>query len=134
MPVKNLRAENGLGIITECSGILRGDEFIDAIRERYTPADILQKIRYYITDHTDVEHFEMSTDDIVKLTEITVAASKINPNICLASVVPSDLGFGLVRMWHGYAYDLAWPSRMCRSRDEAIKWIREKCGLHFEQA
>jgi len=128
MPVENITADNGSGIITRCSGVLGADEFIRAIGERYTPDSVLQKVCYYITDHTGVVQFDMTTDDIIRLTEITTAASKSNPRIFLASVVPSDSSFGLVRMWHGYAYELAWQSRLCRSREEAEQWLREKLG------
>jgi hypothetical protein len=84
-------------------------------------------VRYIVTDHTAVERFEMDTDDIVELTRITTAASQRNPNIYLASVVPANLAFGIVRMWQGYAEErLAWEMRMCRSRSEAEDWLRKR--------
>jgi hypothetical protein len=131
MPVENIRTDNGLGVITRCSGELATDEFTEAIRQRYTPDDALQKIRYFITDHTEVTQFQLSTHDIVALTKITVAASRKNPAIRLASVVPTDLGYGLVRMWHGYAYELAWKSRLCRTRAEAEQWLREEVDANL---
>lgn len=126
MPVENISVDNGQGIITQCSGVLGAQEFITAISERYKPDEALRKIRYYITDHTGVEQFELSTEDIIELTKITTAASRKNPLVYLASVVPSRVSFGLVRMWHGYAYELAWPTRLCRSREEAEQWLREE--------
>jgi len=134
VPVENITTDNGLGIVTRCWGILGADEFIAAIRARYTPDEVLAKIRYFITDHTEVERFDMWTDDITVLTQISTAASRKNPDIFLASVVPDDLGFGLVRMWHGYAYELAWQLRLCRSRDEAERWLRNgiDANLRFE--
>ncbi len=66
-----------------------------------------------------------------QLTRITTVASKVNPNICLASVVPEDLAFGMVRMWGGYAQDLAWTFRMFRSRGEAEQWLRDQIGANL---
>ena len=124
MPVQNISTDNGLGMITLCSGTLAADEFKDAIRERYTPDEALQKIHYYITDHSNVDVFDLSTADIIDLTKITTLASRKNPNIFLASVVPSNLGYGIVRMWHGYAYEVPWKMQLCRSRKEAEQWLK----------
>lgn len=136
MPVQNITTDNGLGVVTRCWGVLGADEFLAAIRDRYTPDDALKRIRYFITDHTDVERFDIWADDIYALTKITTAASEKNPHIHLASVVPSEVGFGLVRMWHGYAHALPWQFRLCRSRLEAEGWLRECIDpdLSFGQA
>jgi hypothetical protein len=136
MPVENIITDNGLGVVTRCWGVLGAAEFIEAIRDRYTPDDALQRVRYFITDHTDVERFDIWADDIYALTKITTAASGKNPHIHLASVVPSEVGFGLVRMWHGYAHEVPWQFRLCRSRQEAEEWLREciDVTLRFTEA
>jgi len=131
MTVENVLTDNGQGLITVCSDDLDANEFIEAIRERYTPDENLQKVRYYITDHTKVHNFKLSTEDIITLTKITNAASRKNPNVCLASVVPSSLGYGLVRMWLGYADDLVWKARLCRSRTDAEQWLRDRIGAEL---
>ena len=78
MPVQNISTDNGLGMITLCSGTLGAVEFKEAIRERYTSDEVLQKIRYYITDHSDVEVFDMSTAGIIDLTKTTTLATRKN--------------------------------------------------------
>lgn len=134
MPAENIRTDNGQGVITKCSGVLTATDFIRAIRERYRPEEALQRIRYYLTDHSDVTAFEMTADDIIKLTRITREASLKNPGICLATVVGDDLGYGIVRMWHGYAHEIAWRYRIFRGREDAEQWLREEvdAGLTFK--
>jgi len=133
MPVENLRTDGGQGVITICSGVLGAAEFIRAIRERCQPDAALRDVRYYITDHRAVTHFDMTSDDIVELTRISGGASLENPQICLATVVAGDLGFGIVRMWYGYAEGVAWRCRLFRDRAEAERWLREEvdAGLTF---
>lgn len=126
MPVKNIPTDNGQGFITKCSDVLSAKEFIEAIRERYTHEESLSKVRYFMTDHSEVQDFKLSTEDIINLTKITNAACKKNPNVYLASVVPSSLGYGLVRMWLSYADDLIWKARLCRNRSDAEQWLREQ--------
>ena len=133
MAVENIITDGGLGVVTICSGVLGRDEFIDAVRRRYEPEESLRDRRYFLTDHSAVTDFAMESKDIFALSKITTAASMINPDIHLASVVPRDLAFGMVRMWGGYAHDLAWAFRICRSRPEAERWLRDEIdpGLTF---
>jgi hypothetical protein len=126
MPVDNHITDGGRGVITLCTGVLGRDEFIEAIRQRYEPKADLHKRLYFLTDHSGVTNFSMSSQDIVVLTQITKAASLLNPNIHLASVVPGDLAFGMVRMWTSYAEQFVWSFRMCRSRSEAEQWLRDE--------
>ena len=128
MPVENLIADDGRGVITLCAGVLGRDEFIAAIRQRYQPTSELRQRQYFLTDHSDVTAFAMSSEDIFELTQITRAASLVNPNVHLASAVPGDLAFGMVRRWGSYAAQLVWSFRMCRSRAEAEQWLRDEIG------
>lgn len=131
MPVVNIATDGDLGVVTVCSGILTGEEFIEAIGSRYRPESDLRRRRYYLTDHSAVDRYELSREDIQQLSEITVAASLINPNICFASVAPSDLAYGLARMWQAYAEQLSWQMRMYRDRTEAEHWLREQVGANL---
>jgi hypothetical protein len=128
MPVENIIADGGRGVVTLCTGVLGREEFITAIRRRYEPVSELHARQYFLTDHSGVTKFAMSSQDIVDLTRITRAASLVNPNVHLASVVPGDLAFGMVRMWRSYAEQFVWSFRMCRSRAEAEQWLRDEIG------
>jgi hypothetical protein len=64
---------------------------------------------------------------------LAIDVSKLNKNIVIAGVMPTDLEFGLGRMWQAYADETEWVSKTIRTRDEAENWIQQtlKQKLHF---
>ena len=134
MPASNQLVDDGLGIITTCSGVLTSDEFLAAVIDRYEPPAQLLKLRFVLTDHLAVEKFELSIDVVKEVGRISLGCAEINPHICLVGVSTSDLGYGLMRVWRGYADQIPWRSRIFRARDEAEAWIRRKVdsSISFE--
>lgn len=128
MPYVNAITDQGQGIVTTCSGVLTAEEFIGAVSSRYEPPEHLRRVRYIITDHSAVDRFDMDGDDIYRLVLITSAAARINRDIHLVSVAPSDVGYGLVRIWRSYADQLPWAIGTCRSRADAERWLKEQLG------
>lgn len=126
MPFVNEFTDQGHGIVTTCSGLLTAEEFMEAVSSRYEPPERLRQVRYIITDHSAVERFAMDGDDIFRLVQITSAAARINRDIHLVSVVPSDVGYGLVRIWRSYADQLPWAVGTCRTRADGERWLRNQ--------
>jgi len=65
---------------------------------------------------------------------MAIEVSKCNKNIVITGVMPTDLEFGMGRMWQAYADETGWESFVRRTRDEAEKWIQSKVEmkLNFE--
>ena len=131
MPGKNTFTDSGLGVISSFSGTLESDVFLQILKSRYSSEDTVRKLRYVITDHTAVEKFNISTEDIIKAVEISTAASKINTKICIASVTPNDLAYGLLRMWGSYADLLPWEYKNFKSISDAKNWLSTEIGLQL---
>ena len=122
MPYK-IKSLDGGGIITSFSGRMTDEIYIKAIKERWFSPEAILNCHFFISDLTDVDQFELTPTGIQKSANINIEASKINKNILAVGVLPTDLEFGLGRMWQAYANQTNWNTYTSRSLDEAMQWI-----------
>lgn len=124
--------ENG-GVITTYSGTVTDAAIINSATERLLSEDKIKNYRYFISDYTNVNKSEVTSNAVRISGEIALHASRINRNILLVGVFPTDAGFGMGRMWQAYADDgeTGWKTKVVRSFEEAKKWIQ--LNLHGEK-
>ncbi len=125
MPIININTDEGFGVITTFTGDVSGDELITAQQERYSPIKKVLLLKYILADFTDTEKLDLSSNHVLKCSNLSMCASKENPNICIAAVMNSDLGYGMSRMWQAYTDDIPWNAKVFRTRPEAEQWLRE---------
>ena len=94
MPRENTFTDSGIGVISSFSGTFESDNFLQTLQSRFESDTVVRNLRYVVTDHTAVENFNISTDDVNKAVKSSTAASELKPNICIASVTPNNLAFG----------------------------------------
>jgi len=125
MPYEISVENNGARIITRYYGKLIMPEIDAAYNERFTDIEKIKKYRLLINDFTDVS--EVSTDglDVPKLARYYLWASTHNPDVVVVNIMPTDLEFGLGRMWEGYVSDMPWEENVVRTREEARCWLVE---------
>ena len=91
--------DNGIGIEIIATGTVTGKDIIEAHKEIYNEKN-LKNQKYQIIDRTQCEEYNVSSDEVQQIADIDKAASQSNPNIILALISPTDLQFGLSRMWY----------------------------------
>lgn len=126
MPIINTYTDNGSGVITTLSGDVSGNELIAAQKERYSSTKKILLLKYILADFTNTKTLDLSSAHVLKCSNLSMSASKENPNICIAAVMNSDLGYGLSRMWQAYTDDIPWNANIFRTRSEAEDWLREE--------
>ncbi len=126
MPIVNLNTDEGSGVITTFTGDISGNELISAQKERYAPTKKLLLLKYILADFTHTDKLDLCSNDVLQCSNLSMCASKENPNIYIAAVMNSDLGYGLSRMWQAYTDDIPWNAKVFRTRTEAEEWLREE--------
>ncbi|VAW96521.1 hypothetical protein MNBD_GAMMA22-1752 [hydrothermal vent metagenome] len=126
MSIINLSTDDGSGVITTFTGDISGDELILAQKDRYSPTKKLLLLKYILADFTNTNKLELCSNDVLQCSNLSLYASKENPNICIAAVMNSDLGYGLSRMWQAYTDDIPWNAKVFRTRTEAEDWLRHE--------
>ena len=128
MTIKINCIDDGKGIEIIASGCVTGDEIIEAHQEIYS-TDNLKRQRYQIIDRTECSEYKVSTEDIERIAVIDKAASKSNPNIVIAIIAPSDLQFGMSRVWEVYVEESKFKTKVFRNRITAEIWLKEQINI-----
>ncbi len=115
--------ENGIGIELIASGIVTGEEVIEAHKEIYNEEDF-KKQRYKIVDRTDCTKYQVYPEEIEKIAEMDDKASRINPNLIIAVISTTSLQYGMTRMWQAYLKNNVFITKNFSDRISADNWIK----------
>ncbi len=125
MPEEKKYLSDDYGVESIGKGVVSGEELYNTANVVYS-GDTLLKQKYLLINFVHLENLDVSTEDIVKLANQDIAASKTNPNILIAIVGEQDVVFGLARMWEAHVYESAFETMVFREREEAVAWINKK--------
>ena len=115
--------ENGIGIEIIASGIVTGEEVIEAHKEIYNEENF-KKQKYKIVDRTDCTKYQVYPEDIEKIAEMDDEASRINPNLIIAVISTTSLQHGMTRMWQAYMKNNVFIAKNFLDRISADNWIK----------
>jgi len=125
MPYEITYLETDGGVYTKYYGIVTDSDIINSMKERFSSDDKVSSYRYAITDCTDVKKFDVSPEVMKESGKISKKVSNINKNIAVVAIMPTDLEFGMGRMWQAYSYETGWKTGIVRDKDEAEVWLKE---------
>lgn len=120
--------DNGIGIEIIATGIVTGEEIIEAHKEIYKQEN-LKKQKYQIIDRTKCLKYQVTSEEIEKIAQIDNKAAEINPNIKIALVSTTSLQFGMSRMWQAYISDNSFVTKIFQDRKSADEWIMSQLEI-----
>jgi hypothetical protein len=107
------------------TGLLTGQEILDAKTRLLRESDRLKGLHYGLIDLTDVTELRVTRDVVLEFVQVDMQIALIVPRpLAVAIVAPSDLAFGIARMWEAFAEVTRWNTHVFRSRAEADPWLR----------
>ncbi|MBN1515722.1 hypothetical protein JXA32_04040 [Candidatus Sumerlaeota bacterium] len=124
MPYKITYLDEEGGVITEYWGTVTDDDIIESGRKKSSALERLKSYRYALTDLSRVDQFDLSTRGIQGNVDVTSEVFKVNRNLIVAFVLPTNVEYGMGRMWQAYADEHGVKSHVCRTREEAEAWIK----------
>ena len=118
--------ENG-GVIATYSGITTDEDIIECTNERFLSDEKTRTYKYLVSDYSHVTEYKITPAGMKEMARLAVIASKVNPNIVLLGVTPTDLEYGMARLWNAYADDdtTGWETILVRSIEDANEWIEQ---------
>jgi len=130
MPYSIEYIEKDEGLIILWSGDTTSKELVQSYHDRYSPLERFKKLRYVIIDYCQVASFNITPGDIKIAADLSNDIAVHNRGLYAVAVMPTDLGFGMARMFQSYADDdkTGWHTRITRSREEACRWLRSELG------
>lgn len=134
MPYSTEFVDGGRGLIHTAEGVLTGAELIEGAMRLRAEAKRTGLIEYGLTDLSAATQMQVTPEDLRRLAETQVVTAQIVRRAVAAVVAPSDLMFGLARMWEAYADATGWTTRVFRDRRSAEDWLRETVAIRRIEA
>jgi len=117
--------KNDGGYLTDYSGTVANDDIFSSAEEHLAFLKNENQVKYFLSDFSAVDDFKVTPDAVIKLADIAAKASKINDEIMLVAIVPTDLMYGTGRMWQSYSNEANLKTYMARTRHDAEAWLKE---------
>lgn len=117
---------DGIGAVYTSSGVLTGQDLLDADARVREEARRNPGFRYVFVDHSAIPEEKIDTESLQVLAERTSETLELIPAGMVAIAAPSDVLFGLSRMWETQAEQPGLVTFVARTRDEAVAWLKEK--------
>ena len=135
MPIELKFLDNGIGAIYLFKGVVTGQELLQSNEEIFSAAERFNTARYGIIDLSIMEDLQISSCDMEKVVLQDTNASKINPNIVVAVIADTIIGFGFSRAWENLAGNVPWAKMVFKTKDRAFAWVKktvkEKYGTNI---
>jgi len=107
------------------SGVVSSDELFESIV--LVKRDILNGLPAdkALYDFSETSKIDITNRDIRKYSVKCIEIARLSPNVKAAVVAPSDLIFGLARMWEMQIDENRWHVKVFRSRELAESWLTD---------
>jgi len=115
--------DDGRGVMQIGNGIVTGQELIDTAKFILEKMQQGAPVSYDLIDLSNVDQFSASCDDIRGIARINTAMAQIVGRIGVAFVAPSDIAYGMARMWQVYVQATGWDTYVFRNHTEAEAWL-----------
>lgn len=125
MPFSTEWVTDGRGVRLTGTGVLTGREILEAKTRLLGVPDRLHGLHYGLVDMTDVSELHITRDDVLEFVQADMQIALLVPRpLAVAVVAPTDLAFGIARMWEAFAEVTGWNTHVFRSRADAEPWLR----------
>ncbi len=125
MPYEILSEDGGKRITVNFWGLVTLSDIFDSFKDRFSDIEAIKRLRVNIADYTDVDEVRVTGAEVRELLPIFRDLASKNNSAILVVIAPTDLKFGLSRIWDLGLYDLACHHNVFRSREDAMEWIAE---------
>ncbi|MGC1617587.1 MAG: hypothetical protein WA765_03770 [Candidatus Acidiferrum sp.] len=130
MPLETHILHGGMGRRWVFSGVLAGQDLI-ARNDHIFNSQSYEGVRWLIIDETAVTSLDLTGEQIRTIKRQDDRLALVLPEMVTAVIVPSDLGFGMTRMWEMLTERPGWSVRAFRSMAAAEIWLRAEVHRKF---
>lgn len=127
MPYKISYMNKGEIVFTSYFGILTANDVYAAFDDRFLDIKRIKKMKTIIADFADVTESYLEDLDVPRLAGMYRRAASYNPDpeVLVVGIMPTDLLFGIGRMWEGLIYKIPWKEKIVHTREEARVFLEE---------
>jgi len=126
MAIDILYTDGRKGAVFAGSGRLKGAEFIAANNELFARDFATDPLLYVLFDADHATAVDVTNDDVRRIADQDVSASRQIPHLVVAIYAQESLTFGLARMWQVYVQLSGWVTEIFRDRTAAVAWLKKE--------
>ncbi len=127
MAIQVNHVNNGKGVEILATGDIYGKDIIEIYPDIYN-RDSLHKQRYQLIDRTGCDKYFVSVKDLKAIAKLDNQAAKINPNIIIAIVSPTQVTLDAAEIWKTFIKESSFKTELFNDRNSAIEWIETQLG------
>ena len=125
MPYHTEFIRHGTCVYQVGTGQLSGQEFINAALDLRSAMKHADQITHALVDLTTADGMNLSLEDVRRVVAIHCECSKVLKTFAIAIAAPSNLTFGLSRMYGALLGSTGWRIQVVRTLNEAWAWLNE---------
>ncbi len=125
MPYRFVITQDGRCLRRIGEGVLTGQEIIRAVRALPEEVPEPERITHGLVDLTAVTRLEITTAELETIATLDRGHSQRFKVTRVAIVAPTDLAFGLARMYEAAVAQVGWEVRVVRDLPSAEAWLAE---------
>lgn len=126
MPYRSELIEDGTCVLRVGTGVVTGEEIINAAKALPEFAIDLSKITHGLVDLMGVTSFDVSTEEIKKISELNLKNGQHTGPVRVAVAASSHIAFGMARMYASLVSTQNWTVATFRTMEEARAWLFPK--------
>ncbi len=133
MPIEIRDLDDGIGTIIFGSGVLGGEEYVNAVITHLTQDRAKsKKYSYWLADYTELIETNITSSDIDFVAKLCKEIAVIIPKGIIAIAAVKDLSIELSRMWKQIFGETNWEVKVFRKREDAVEWLKKKIKEEFQ--
>lgn len=125
MPYTTELTEDYMGIVHTGTGVVRGEDLIEACKGTTTLLQNTENFHYEFIDFTDTTELQIAPEALEQIVAQDRFAALFRPDAVVVIVAPDDKIFQTVQEWDRRVQDIGWKTYIARSRAPALEWLRE---------
>lgn len=114
------------GVITTYSGMVTDSNLIESAIERMGSEERVKSYNYFLSDFSKVDEFDISSDGLRQVSLVVEGAAHAHEGLIAAVVLPTDLEYGMGRMFQAFCEKSSWNIFITRDRKEAEEWLNDR--------
>ena len=126
MSIRVSSTADGIGVVFTSYGVLTGQDLLEATERLRALIEANPACRYLLIDHSAIAEENVDTESLKAIAEQTEDNLRTIPEGLVAIAAPSDVLFGLSRLWAMRAEHPKLVTEVTRTKETAIAWLEQQ--------
>jgi len=126
MGIRVSSTADGIGAVYTSYGVLTGQDLLEADVRLRALIEANPAFRYLLIDHSAITEEKIDTESLKAIAVRTEDNVRTIPEGLVAIVAPSDVLFGLSRLWAMRAEHPKLVTEITRTKETAIAWLEQQ--------